>query len=326
MAERATIFQAAQIGVEATPGTQVAANRKLIGLSIEPSPNVEEDPFKPQGSKVPTLVQKGKDWTTADLDGRALYTELPYIFSSLLLAATPTSLGGAPIAYQWSFIPTQASADTPKTFTVEHGDGRAGAFTYGLVTEFGMTLNRDEISIEGSMIGRDYIDGVTLTAAPTSSEEQVIHPSQVSVYSDTTSAGLGTTKLTRVLEFDWSISDRWGPVWVLDAAQSSWVAQVETEPKIETTLTVEADANGMAWLARARDNATRFVRLEATGANISGANNHRLRLDQAVKVTDTGEFSDEDGVFAIEFTLGAMYDSGWARYLVADVVTSLAAL
>src|SRR5919109_3965922 len=135
MAERATIFQTVQIGVEATPGTAVAANKKLEALSIEPAAQVDIDKFRPMGNKFPTLTQIGKDWVEAGLSGVASYSDLTYVFSSLLVATTVSDLGGVPAAKSWTFDPDSDGPDTSKTYTVEHGDGRADKFTYGLVNE-----------------------------------------------------------------------------------------------------------------------------------------------------------------------------------------------
>lgn len=326
MPERSTIFQTVQLGVEATPGVSVAANRKLQGMSIEPSPNPEVDAFRPMGTKFVTATQLGKDWTEAGLSGRPFYSEIVYALASILKTASPASLGGAPVAYSWTFEPTGSAADTPITYTVEHGDGRADKFTYGLINEFGLTINRGEVSLSGSMFGTALQDGITLTAAPTLLDVDPIYPTHWTVYSDTTSGGLGTTKLGRVLEAEWRVSNRWGQLWVVDASQASFVAHVETEPTMTLRLKVLADANGMLWLARARDGATRFVRLEAIGANISGVNNRRLRIDMATKVQEAGDFSDEDGAYAIEFTLAGVHDATWNKNVSVNVINTVASL
>lgn len=326
MPERSTIFQTVQLGVEVTPGTAVAANKKLQGLSIEPSPQTEVDTFRPMGTKFPTLTQLGKDWTQAALSGRPLYSELVYVLASVLKTATPSSLGGAPVAYSWTFTPTGSASDTPQTYTVEHGDGRADKFAYGLIREFGITINRGEVSLAGQMIGQVLSDGITLTGSPTALTVDPVYPTHWTIYSDTTSGGLGTTKLGRVIEAEWKIENRWGPLWVVDASLPSWVAHVETEPNLSLRLKVEADANGMAWLARARDSATRFVRLEAIGSVISGANNRRVRIDQACKVSNVGSFADEDGVYAIEFTLAGVHDATWGKNVEVNVINEVSAL
>ena len=326
MAERSSIFQTIQMGVETTPGTSVAANRKMQGISIAPSPQVEIDAFKPAGSKFTTITQLGKDWTQAAISGRPLYSEIVYALSSVLLAATPTSLGGVPVAYSWLFEPTQSASDTPKTYTIEHGDGRAGKFTYGLFTELGIVVNRSECTLSGSLLGQSYTDGITLTAGPTAQTLDPVYPTHWTIYSDTTSGGLGTTKLGRVLEMEWRIASRWGTVWPIDASLASFAAHVEIEPALTLRLKVEADVNGMAWLARARDGATRWVRAEAIGSVISGANNRRLRIDQACKVMNVNQFSDEDGVYAMEFVLAGVHDATWGKNVSVSVQNDVAAL
>lgn len=327
MPERSTIFQAVQIGAEATPGTSVAANRKLLGLGIEPSPQIEMDSFKPMGSKFVTVIQPGKDWVTANLTGVPLYSELQYPLCSALLNVTPVA---GPVPSQtWTFTPTTSASDTPKTYTVEHGDGRGGKFTYGLVNEFAINIARNgSAKLDGSMIGRQYTDNITFTASPTSQSVQPLFPSQVSAYADDTSAGLGTTKLTRALTANWRISDRWGPVWTLDAANASWVAHVETDPTCELEMLLEADAQGMGFLTNARAGSTKFIRVEAIGTLITGSTFHRLRIDVAGKLSEWGDFSDEDGVYAVTLTFAAAHESGWGtgKAMELSLINSVATL
>lgn len=327
MPERSTIFQTVQLGVETTPGTSVAANRKLQGLGLEPSPQVEMDSFKPMGSKFVTVMQPGKDWVTAKVTGRPLYSELEYPLSSVLIATTPVA-GTAP-SQTWTFAPTTSASDTPKTYTVEHGDGRAGKFTYGLFSEFAINISRNGAAeLDGSLIGRQYQDGITLTPGPTSQAIEPLFPSQVSVYADDTSAGLGTTKLLRVLTSNWKISDRWGPVWTLDAAQASWAAHVETDPTAELELVLEADAQGMGFLATARTGASKFIRIEGIGSLITGAIFHKLTIDQSCKLSEWGDFSDEDGVYAVSLTFAAAHSATWGtgKALQVTLINAVATL
>jgi hypothetical protein len=151
----------------------------------------------------------------------------------------------------------------------------------------------------------------------------------VSVYLDTTSAGLGTTKLTRVLSAEVSIGSRFDPVWVLDAANPSFVAHIEAEPDVTLDLTVEADAAGMALLTALRDGTTRFIRIRCVGAQIEAVTPtyfHEMYFDMAVKVADTGGFSDEDGVYAIEFNFVAVHDATWGKAYEATLFNTMTAL
>ena len=315
MADRATLFQRIQVGVEgtATPGTAVTANRELVALSIEPSVKVEIDTFRPMGKKFVTVAALGKEWVEADLSGRATYTEIQYPLSSVITRGTPVATGQTGgTAYTWTFSPNGSGADQPATFTVEQGSSeRAHRFTYGVVNELGISWSRDAIELSGAMIGRRITDGITMSAGATQASLVPVLPTEVQVLIGTSPAHLtSATALSRALSVDWTLGDRFGPVWTLDSRQESWAAIVETEPNLEMSLTVEADAEGMALLPLARTGDTRFLRIVATGGSIPGTNlPFLLQIDTAFKVSDVGNFSDEDGIYAIEYTLTGVSDS-----------------
>jgi hypothetical protein len=324
--ERSALTQGVQVGVETTPGTAVAANRLLNTISIEPSMSVDMNKLRPLGQKFPSIITPGKEWVEADVSGVGSYTELIYIFSGLLAQATPTTVGGT--GRQWQFNPASRAEDVVRTLTVEQGGVvRAHRFAYGLFTEAELEFTRDNVELSGSMIGMRLSDGITMTAAPTAIEEMPILPTEIDVFLDPASAGLGATKLMRALSATWSVGDRFNPVWVLNSALNSFVAHVEAEPSASATLMVEADAAGMGILAHMRAGATRFMRIAATSPIEAGtAVPHSLHLDAAVKVSDVGDFSDEDGVYAIEWTFDMVHDATWGRALRATVVNKIAAL
>jgi hypothetical protein len=328
MAERSSLNQISQIGVETTPGTAVAATKRLQSISIEPSISAEIDQFRPVGSKYRSIATLGKEWVEASIGGRADYNELPYIFSSVINTGVITTPAGGTLSRQWVFISSTTADDTPKTFTVEHGSSvRGDRFAYGLINEFSMTFNRTSIEISGAMMGRAITDPFTLTSSGvTSPALSPVVPTTVSVFMDTTSVGLGTTKLTRLLNCEVSLGSRFGPVWVLDAANQGWVAHVETEPDLTLNMTMEADAQAMAFLTQLRDGSTRFVRISAVGTLIETTIAYSLQIDLAVKIVDTGGFSDEDGVYAIEWNFVGVNDATWGQAMKITVVNSITAL
>lgn len=333
MAERSSLTQVVQIGVETTPGVAVAANKRLSSISIEPTITSQIQDFRPAGQKFRTVTALGKEWTDASVSGTPTYTEIVYMLSSVLTTAVVTNVMNGTTdtgAREWLFQPSSTAADTPKTFTIEHGSAvRAGRFAHGLFTEIGMDWSRDSIDLSGAMMGTTMEDGVTLTASPTSIDLVPILPTETSVYIDNTAATLGTTKMSRVLSANWALSNRYGPVWVLDAANTDWVAFVEIEPTLTLSLTVEADAEGMALLNTLRDGSTKFIRIESVGAEIAtgvAASAYRFTLDMAGKVNDTGGFSDEDGVYAIEWDFVGVTDDDWGRAFQVKVVNSLTGL
>lgn len=302
MPERSSLNQVIQIGVESTPGTGVAATRRLSALGIEPSVSVNSNTYRPTGSKFNAISAIGKEWTQSSLSGAATYTELIYALSSVVGNQNVVNTANV---FTWGFYPSVYSDDNVKTFTVEHGSAvRADKFNYGIITEFSMSFSRDSIELGGTMMGRALQDNVAMTAPGSVLSVPLVPilPTQVSVYLDDEGGTFGTTKLTRMISGEWSFGSRFNPVWVLDAANPSFVNHVETAPDATTSLTLEADAQGMALLNALRTGDTKLLRIEAIGQNISGSTPFRFTLDQKIQITDTGGFSDSDGVYAIEFT------------------------
>jgi hypothetical protein len=243
--------------------------------------------------------------------------------------------GGTPSgAYRWTFESNTFGDDAPKTFTVEQGSAfRAHRVANCILTELSMEWSREEISLGGSWLAKALEDGITLTASPTSLPQIPVKPADLSVYLDTTSAGLGTTKLLRALKGEFSISDRYNPLWVVDAAQPSFVATVEGEPTVEFKMTQMADAAGMASLLSMRGGTTAFLRLQAKGPKIYtgsatpiGDQYHMLTIDIAGQVSDVSSFDDEDGVYAIEWTFGAVHDSTWGKAFKVELITTTVTL
>lgn len=327
IAERSSLNQTIQIGVEATPGTSVAGSKKFTAVGIEPSPNFEMDQFKPIGDKYKAITTLGKEWIEAAISGRGSYNELVYLLSSVVNTAVITTPGGGTLSRNWQFISSNTADDVPKTYTVEHGSPvRADKFVYGIVSEFGISFNRTSVEVTGSMLGRAIVDAIVLTGAPTTIALQPIVPTEVSVYMDTTSAALGTTKMTRLLQTEFHLGGRFLPVYVVDSANPSFVATVEGEPDLTLNFTVEADAQGMGPLVQARDGSTRFVRIVAIGSIIEAAITYKLQIDVAVKIMDTGGFSDSDGVYAVEWNFVGVNNAGWGKAFEINMVNVLTAL
>lgn len=325
MAERASIFSTAQIAVEATAGTNPAAGfKQLSALTIEPGVKVEVEGYRASGQKFPSIAALNKEWTESKLGGPITYSELQYLLAGLVSYALPT---GVTLAKTWVFEPGLTAASVVKTYTVEQGDAtRAHLFTYGQMQSLTLKFGRDGCDLDGTMIGRALSDGITKTAGATVIAPQVVMPTQVSFKLADTFAGLsGASILTRVISAQWGLADRFGPVWALDNTTYP-AATVETEPKLEVKLKLQADAAGMALLANMRAGSTKFMRIQATGALIETTVYHSLIIDSALKVMDVTPFADEDGVFAIEWTLNGFYDSTSTKTSEVTLINLLAGL
>jgi hypothetical protein len=327
MPERSSLSQVVQIGVETVEGTSVAANKLLQAMGISPSLQAETQDFRPMGNKYRTLVIPGKEWVEASLEGLATFDEIIYPLASII--DTPTTTVTGTTGQQHVFTPLSTSEDTVKSFTVEQGSGvRAHKFVGGVVSEFGMEFTRDSIELSGTMIGTGFTDGITLTASPTAIPLVPMLPARVNVYLDTTSAGLGTTKLLRALTVGFNLSDRFGPLWTLNSAVTGYAARIETEPTAEGHLMVEADATGMGLLTVLRAGATRFLRIEVTSAELVGAGPavYSAKFDFAIKINGWNEFEDADGVYAVDVPFTIVHDGGWGKAMEMKITNSLATL
>lgn len=324
MSERATLNQVVQIGIEEIPGTAVAATRRLPALSITPRIQASVNSFRPVGGKFATIAALGKEWIEASIEGAACYNHIVYLLNSILTADEPVQQG-VTTAYKWEFVPAQNAADAPVTFTVEHGSAaRAGKFAYGLVNSFTLDIDRESVTVGGSMIGQAYQDGITMTASGVKDVPvQPIQPTEIDVFLDSLSTDLGKTKLTRVLSMRVEVSDRYAPVWTLNSAVDGFAAHVESAPTATITMLMEADAAGMGLLAAMRAGAKRFLRLQATGPTIASTYTYSLTWDVCLQVREVGEFSDEDGVYGIEWTFDIAYDATWGKAMSVAVVNKV---
>lgn len=159
MADRSTVFERVQIGKETTPGVAVKPNRNLGSLSFNPSFQIETNQYKPKGSKWNRVVVTNRDWTEGDIEGTAVYDELPIALASILGMATPTTPGGANLTRRWEFSVSTSNPDTPASFTLETGSElRAMRVPFVTLTEFGFEFSREEVTVSGGFIGQKMTD------------------------------------------------------------------------------------------------------------------------------------------------------------------------
>lgn len=331
---RSSVAQVTQIGLEATAGTAVAATRRLGSLSVVPSISAEAEMFRPEGLKFPTVQVLNREWAEVDVEGTPTYEEVIIPLSGAIDTATVSQVmdGATPTgAYEWVFTPDSASADAPKTFTLERGQDtvQAEQFTHLLFSGFGLEVSRTGVSLSGGGFAKRAASGFDMTNGLQTPEDlSPIAPGQFSVFLGDTPADLSleANRLTRVIGANPSVEDRYNPAWFVNAAEESFSTFVENPDGVGGTfgLTVEADAVGMAWLNRMRVGSTHFVRLEAKGPVIYNAGvQPDLRMlfqwDMAVKVENADAWSDEDGIYAIPWTLRPVHDGGWGKAMSIKV-------
>jgi hypothetical protein len=311
--EVSSLFSGSQIGVEVTSGTSVAANKLLRYLAYEPGINLSFNRFRPAGQIVPSAITPGMDYTDWNLAGQGSYSELIYPFSGLWGAATITTVETTASRHVWT--PAGRTEITPKTFTVETGSSiRAQKATYVTQAGIELTFNRtDGIVVSGAAFGQQIQDNISLTGSPTGLQDKPILPTHLDVYVDTTSAGIGVTKLLRDFNAVFRYTDSRGPVWPINSANASFASDVQSEPTVQMELTVAADSTGMGLLTNARAGDTRYLRLSAVSTENAGstAAKYDLLIDMAGKISNIAAFDDNEGVKVLTYTFDAVYDLAW---------------
>jgi hypothetical protein len=160
MAEREYRSQIAQIGIETTEGTAVAATKRLLNQSLMLQVNLEEQKYKPAGYRRGTRFDPGKKFATISGPGKPSYTAFPYIFDALYKRVTPTTPGGT-APRDWTYEQSSTANESIATFTLEVGgdegmERSTGCFFSG----WSMTGGPSEINVDVEGFGRAVQDSV----------------------------------------------------------------------------------------------------------------------------------------------------------------------
>jgi hypothetical protein len=323
-----TVNKRAQIGVESTSGTAVAATKILEAISIEPGIKSDNKDHRAQGRKHPAVVTQGKESMQFKASGEADYQELVYPFSSIFGSATITIPGGGTNSRQWVFSPPLTGGTAVNTYTIEKGDSvRAYKFAYGLFTGVTLKYSRDSVDFSGDGIGQLITDNITLTPGLSPVGLNPILGNQMNFSVDTTSGGLGNTLISDVLEAEFSFTGAYGPYWPMVRANTSWARHVDMAPKCELKLTVQADSSGMSYLTNLRSGAQQFIRLSAVGPTaLESTIFPTFNLDICGVVSGVQPFSDKDGVYAVQWTFTAVENATWGHAVQATMINLLSAL
>jgi hypothetical protein len=186
-------------------------------------------------------------------------------------------------------------------------------FPYYLGNVSAVTVGSGSLTTGGSIT----VTIATTTGGVAASEvaDRPLIPTQVSWYADTTSGGLGGTLLTRVL--DWSISDSGNRelFWTVNRANAGAAAgKADSEaPSMEISLTVEADAAGMAFYTKAKAGTSVYLRFEALDAadSIESSYGYQAIFDFHCKVKGISEYKPTQNLHSYTVTFEVCHDASW---------------
>ncbi len=304
-----------QLGVEVTPGVAVPANRVLESLTWKLGPKSENKTHLASGHKYPSTSEQNREWSEGSFDGPLDYNTLTYILPAIWGLMTPAAHAPSITAYDWIGTPPIVGSVQPQTFSLEHGDPatRAWKLAYGLVKKFSYKFDRKEATCTGDIIGQLISDGITMTANPTIIAPAPVVGKHFNVYLDPTSGALGTTQLNKFISCEYVMDSIYTPAWFVNRANASYSSHTDAAPKTTLKVLLEADAQGMGLLNYLRQGDTCYVRIDAQGNVIDGANsvNNEFKHDLACKVTNVDSWSDSDGIYAIGYELTVAEDMSW---------------
>lgn len=329
---RATIDNVIQLGVEVTPGTAVAATKRLTSLALAPKDRNESKVIRAAGRRFAQRVRRNKVWTEYSGSGEFNYNEAPYILNSLVKNVAPTvHAGGDTGAATWVYTANNFGPDGYKSYTIERGyPGSTGERTaYGVFTGAELTFDRDDLAwASADMVARNLLYPFTITDTDVDDiTDETAEPGDVNVYMDSTSGGLGGSLLTAVYGGAWRLKGRRGPAWTVNRNNASWAHLPDLAPVAEFDLTVEDDSANAHMLMTALDSqVTKWVRLDLLGPLIAGTKYYTAQFDMALRVKSFGDPEDKDGVDVRKFTFEQVNDPTWGKPFEITLINALTAL
>lgn len=165
MANRPTSLQRCLIGKESSAGTAQDPTIELKSIRVTPQPDVVTKDIVHVGSLVAGDTVKVSRATALSVDGHPDYNELGYILASLVGKPSTSTIASGVYRHEFNFDP-KGKAD-PRSYTLEWGDdSNAERCLYSILTALGLTLNRQDTTVNGSGFarGQDWQGGVTAGA------------------------------------------------------------------------------------------------------------------------------------------------------------------
>ena len=312
--------QSIQVGPEVTSGTPVACTKILDAWMWTFGLKATTKQFTGQGHQYPSASAMLWEESSAKASGPGDFAQMVYIFSTLWGSGAPALHSPSTTAYDWIWTPLiiGSYANVAKTLTAQIGDpttGDAEQYGYLAATGFGYDINRkQEMTISADFIAQTFTDGITMTSSPTTVAQNPMVGAQFNYYLDSTSGGIGGTQLLDVLKISYKASDYYEGYYPINRANASFTSLKDKAKKHELTLTLQANAVGVGFKSTYLDTgALCYVRVAAVGPTIDAGHSITAMFthDMACVFSNMAEFSDEEGVYAVQYTLTVVQDAAW---------------
>lgn len=315
MPMRASVNQQFQIGAEAIPGTSVPASKLIEAFDVVWGIKPDIKTYRPTGRKLISIAEEMTEMTEGKLSGELDYNAILYPVAGVFGKITPALHGPSTTAYDWTITPPLTGNANPQTFTGQKGDASfAEAASYMLMSDWGYKVSRKEATNDASFIAQLMNVAATLTAAPTVVPLQPAKGAHINLFLDSTSAGIGTTQITNPMEFSFAASGYYAPFWAVNRANPSFGSHVDQAPKNEFKLSLPFDTQGRGYVATMQAGSKVYARVDAVGPVLDATNslNYGFRHDMCLVITNIGQLSDKDGIYAVELTFEVAEDPNWS--------------
>lgn len=190
----------------------------------------------------------------------------------------------------------------------------------------------------GALAGQNIqmIDYEIITGSPTVSiaettrgglteiDSEPVVAGAFSVYMADSIAALAANKLVGVSSANINFGEVAKPRFTVDRANNKSLKKIiDQQHEMTIDVLTEANAEGMGLLADARADKTKFVLLEAQGPEISSGVPHEFKITAALNFCDIEDFQDDEGIYAIGYTLGVIFDPAWGAGCRVELVNKV---
>lgn len=306
------VLQLSQIGMEVTPGTQVAATHILHAISMGMTrEGGQAIAFRPEGYRANVLTKaSNREMSTVPVEITPDYRSLTWLYDSLFEAVTPVQQG-ATVAWKRTYtFDSNAVPAARKTYTLERGDSSLASYaTFMSFSGFGITFNREDVVGSASAYAGKRVDAHTLSAGCAEISAIPIKASHGSLKMATTLAGLaGATAETRLVEMEWHFNAAHKARFSANS-DVSYSEITNLAPDIGGTLKFWKNSASMAYVASARAGDRKWLKLNFTGPLIASTYYHTLTLTLPVEFIDPGDMADEDDAIAVTLGFTNVHDA-----------------
>lgn len=320
-----------QVGVESIHGTAVTANKALLDLNLEFNMNLQTKFARAMGKKYPTTGVKQREWAVgqynADVPG---FNSLAYVLAGLFPTSSGPTQIGTTGAYTWGFAPTTSSDDSYKSFTVQKGDADAAeeVSNYSLMS-LNVNFGENDLSISGDAIAGVIDTAASLDSTPTEIAAVPLSNADLTWYSDTAYAGIGTTVWTDVLSATLSFPRLRQEKFVQNASHAAFKELVGIAVD-DATLTIIAEYNSQTRAfvdaQRADSLPVRYIQSKFVGDNIGTSADYTWKNNHAVKLQSATPRRNVQGTYAYEMVYKLVHSSTMGRAFESTLINMVSAL